>query len=89
MIKLVGIKSKSCKIIMLHETFLNHMWPRHSVSYLCQEYVNSKIAESVRDVMLVSIKFKVLSGLFRDSVIYSLVLFLKIHAFSLVRPTEK
>ena len=32
------------------------MWPRRRISYLCQEYVSSKIAESIRALMLVSIK---------------------------------
>ena len=46
----------SCNIIIFYEPFLNQMWPRHSVSYLCQEYVSNEIAESIRDLMLVSIK---------------------------------
>ena len=45
-----------CHIIILDEPFLNQMWPRHSVSYSCQEYVSNEIAESIRDLMLVSIK---------------------------------
>ena len=79
------VKKTSCNIIILYELFLNQMWPRHSVSYFCQEYVSNKIAESIRDLMLVSIKL--LSRLLRDSVIYSPVL-LEINAFIVVRPTE-
>ena len=45
-----------CNIIILYETFLNYIGPRHSVSYLCQEYASNKIDESIRDLMLVSIK---------------------------------
>ena len=64
---------------------LNQMWPRQSVSYLCQEYVSNEIAERIRDLMVVSIKL--LSGLLRDSVIYSQVL-CEINALSVVRPSE-